>query len=80
MPKPAQRLRIWENAFSAKAMLEEAVDLHRIAEEHELSGGTIMNVVRYASLKTLSRNEVTIALDDLEEGIRREFLKEGRML
>lgn len=80
MPKPAERLRIWENAFSAKAMLEEAVDLHRIAEEHELSGGTIMNVVRYASLKTLSRNEVTIALDDLEEGIRREFLKEGRML
>ena len=53
---------------------------HRIAEQYELSGGTIMNVVRYASLKTLSRHEVTILLDDLEEGIRREFLKEGRIL
>ncbi len=37
-----------------------------------------MNVVRYSSLKTLSRNENRILLEDIEEGIRREFLKEGR--
>ena len=80
MPKPTERFRIWENAFSPIAVLEESIDLHRIAEQYELSGGTIMNVVRYASLKTLSRNEETILLDDLEEGIRREFHKEGRIL
>ena len=80
MPKPAERLRIWQNAFSPKSVLEKAVDLPRLAEQHELSGGTIMNVVRYASLKTLSRNAVTILQVDLEEGIRREFLKEGRII
>jgi hypothetical protein len=80
MPKPAERLRIWKNAFSRKAVLEEKIDLGRLAEKHELSGGTIMNVVRYSSLKALSRNENTIMLDDVEEGIRREFLKEGRTL
>jgi len=80
MPKPAERLRIWNNAFSRKAVLEEKIDLGRIAEKHELSGGTIMNVVRYCSLKTLSRNKNTIMLEDVEEGIRREFLKEGRTL
>jgi SpoVK/Ycf46/Vps4 family AAA+-type ATPase len=80
MPKAAERLSIWKNAFSPKTTLENSIDLGRIAENYELSGGTIMNVVRYASLKALSRNADIILLEDLEEGIRREFLKEGRSL
>jgi len=78
MPKPAERLRIWENAFSSKAVMEAIVDLDAVADKYELSGGTIMNVVRYSSLKALSRNESVILMEDIETGIRREFLKEGR--
>lgn len=78
MPKAAERLRIWKNAFSAKAVLEDKIDLGRLADKYDLSGGIIMNVVRYSSLKALSRNENRIWLEDIEEGIRREFLKEGR--
>lgn len=78
MPKPAERRRIWRQAFSDRAVLEPRIDLTRVADRHELSGGTIMNVVRYSSLKALSRNDPTIVLEDLDEGIRREFLKEGR--
>ena len=78
MPKPTERLKIWGNAFSLKAQLEGKLDLFRIAERYELSGGTIMNVVRYSSLKALSRHDNTILSDDVEEGIRRELLKEGR--
>jgi len=80
MPKPTERLRIWKNAFSPKALLEDKIDIQRIAEKYDLSGGTIMNVVRHSSLKALSRNAATIWLEDVEEGIRREFLKEGRTL
>ncbi len=78
MPKPDQRNRIWEKAFSPKSVLEESIDLARVAEKYDLSGGTIMNVVRYASLKTLSRHQNTIRLEDLEEGIRRELQKQGK--
>ncbi|WP_028317249.1 ATP-binding protein [Desulfobulbus elongatus] len=78
MPKPAERLRIWQGAFPAKARLAEAVDLERIAEAYELAGGAIMNVVRHASLQALSRDSDTILPDDVEEGIRRELRKEGR--
>jgi hypothetical protein len=78
MPRPVERRVIWERAFSPHAVLEPQIDLCRIAERYELSGGTIMNVVRYSSLKALSRHESTIWLEDMEEGIRREFLKEGR--
>ena len=78
MPRPAERQRIWKNAFSPVATLEDRIDLGRLSEKYELAGGTIMNVVRYSSLKALSRSEVTIRLEDMEEGIRREFMKEGR--
>jgi len=80
MPKPAERRRIWANAFSEKATLEPSIDLARIADKYEMSGGTVMNVVRYASLKALSRNDVTILLTDIEEGVRREFMKEGKTM
>ena len=49
-----------------------------MAERYDLAGGTIMNVVRYASLKALSRAENVIALEDIETGIRKELHKEGR--
>jgi hypothetical protein len=78
MPRPAERLRLWREAFSRKAELEAHVDLERMAERHEMTGGTIMNVVRFASLMALSRGGNVILQDDLEEGIRRELLKEGR--
>lgn len=78
MPKPTERLRIWKNAFSPKTTFDQQVNLDTVADKYDLSGGTIMNVVRYSSLKALSRNSNTILLADIENGVRREFLKEGR--
>ena len=78
LPRAQERLRIWREAFSDKAALEDGLDLTRIAGQHELSGGTIMNVVRFASLKSLSRGECVIRTRDVEDGIQRELLKEGR--
>jgi ATP-dependent 26S proteasome regulatory subunit len=78
VPRQPERLRLWGEAFSPQSQLEPRVDLGRLAEKHDMTGGTIMNVVRYASLMALSREQTTILLDDLHEGIRRELLKEGR--
>ena len=78
LPKPAERLRIWRSAFSPRTVLEPGIKLEAVAEKHDLAGGTIMNVVRFASLKALSRGDNVILQADLESGIRREFLKEGR--
>jgi len=78
MPRPAERLRIWRAAFSRKARLESDIDLAAIAQKHELSGDTIMNVVRHASLAALARESDAVRLEDLQEGLRRELLKEGR--
>ena len=78
MPKPAERFKLWSRAFSPQSELDTDIDLTRIAEDHEISGGSVINVVRYSSLEALNRKSNVITLADLETGIRREFKKEGK--
>lgn len=80
MPRPVERLRLWEKAFSEHTVLEDAVDLHDISNRFEISGGAMMNVIRYCSVQALRRKSNVITLADLEEGIRREYKKEGRSI
>ena len=80
LPRASDRLRLWSEAFPPRVTLDPRLDLPRLAERHELSGGTIMNVSRYASLRALARGDTVIRAADVEEGIRRELNKEGRAL
>ncbi len=78
VPKPAQRLKLWENAISPEAILDKDINLNQIANKYEVTGGSIMNIVRFASLKAISNGENIIKNKDLQEGIIREFRKEGK--
>ena len=79
MPSSAERLAIWQRALPASAELEPRVDLRQLAVQYKLSGGMIMNVIRFASLQAISRGESVLRENDLTEGIRREFAKENRL-
>ena len=78
MPKPADRLRLWNEGFSDQTELDPRINLNDFAAEYEISGGGIMNVIRYATLMALNKDTRTIAYDDLLNGIRNEFTKEGK--
>jgi ATPase family associated with various cellular activities (AAA) len=78
MPRPEERLRLWTRGFSSKARLEDSIDLSQVAAQHPLSGGSIMNVVRYASLQALEGGNGLVTLESLLQGIRREQIKEGK--
>jgi hypothetical protein len=80
LPRPDQRLRIWEQAFAEKSSLAEDVSLKEIAKGYELSGGAIMNAVGYASLMTLKKNSNEISKADLMAGVKKEYQKEGRTI
>lgn len=80
MPRPKERLQIWEKMFSKKTSFDKSVDLQKISVEYDISGGSITNVVRYCSLMAMKRKEKQIFQEDILQGIRREFLKEGRTL
>ena len=80
IPNAVDRLRIWQNAFPKKVKLEEIIDLMSIAEKFELSGSNIMNVVQFASLQALARKSNEIKNQDILTGIRKEFMKEGKLV
>jgi len=79
MPRQNERLLLWRKGLPRAAQLEPAVDLNQIAARHELSGGMIMNVIRYVSLQALARGERVLRQQDFLDGIRREYSKENRL-
>jgi hypothetical protein len=78
MPDADLRLRLWEGMMGSKCRLDPDVNLRKLAEDHELSGGAITNVVRYGAITALQKGRDSIAGADLLEGIRKELRKEGR--
>ncbi|MNY65328.1 proteasome-activating nucleotidase [compost metagenome] len=80
MPSPEERMLLWKKAFTGKCQLDPDINLENIAEQYELAGGAIINVLRYCALKAIQKNETVVSNQDLLEGIRREFKKENRTL
>lgn len=78
MPRPEERLLLWQQGFSPQAKLAADLDLPKLAYEHKLAGGSIMNVIRYASLEALKGGSGVIAAEAVVQGIRREYAKEGK--
>ena len=79
IPTAGERLRIWQNSISPQAKLAPEVNLKEIARRFELSGGAIMNVVRFASLEALRQGGNVISKTSIQQGLRRELAKEGKV-
>lgn len=80
IPSVDQRLDIWKAGFSTKSIVHKQISLEQIAKRYEMTGGAIMNAIRYASLKSLEAGKNIVLLNDLINGISREFSKEGRTI
>jgi SpoVK/Ycf46/Vps4 family AAA+-type ATPase len=78
LPSTKERLQIWQKGFSPHCCLEKAINLETIANQYELAGGSIMNIIRYASLMALKAGSNIIMLKDIIKGIQREYSKEGK--
>jgi AAA+ superfamily predicted ATPase len=80
IPNAEQREQLWKNTFSEKTVLDKDVSLGEIALKHELTGGAILNVVRYCSLMAMSRGNNIILYSDIINGIKKEFHKGGKTI
>ncbi len=76
-PKPTSglRLQLWQRHFSNFELSE--VDLAKIAQKYEISGGSIINVLRYCSIASAKRESNVVREKDVLIGIKRELSKEG---
>jgi hypothetical protein len=79
MPKASERFRIWRQSFPEKASLSTDIDLGTLSRKYELTGAGIINVVQYCCLESLRRGDSTLNMEDLIAGIKKEFMKEGRL-
>lgn len=80
VPSHAERLRLWKNNLPKNIPLEESVSLESLSRKYTITGSNIVNIVQYACLKTLAAKEKCIKESFLVEGIRKEYLKEGKTL
>ncbi|WP_439571597.1 ATP-binding protein [Sphingomonas sp.] len=78
MPDAAARARLWRDCFSNQRFAIADIDFDDLAQRHELAGGAISNVLRYACLSAVGRGEKTVQAHDLIAGIRREKQKDGQ--
>lgn len=79
MPRPAERLTLWQQSFPAAVQLDKNIDLRKIADKYELSGSNIVNIVHYCCLQALAQNTNVISAENLMAGINREFVKENKV-
>lgn len=79
LPRFEERMLLWNHAFPEGITIGSDLDLQKIAEKYELSGGSIMNVVRTCLIRVVSRGDREVSYVDLEAGLRKEFQKEGKM-
>lgn len=78
MPDANARLKLWQGIIGDKLPLEEDVDLETVAEKYELSGGSIINAVRYAAISSSMSARGSVSAQDLTQGIIREYAKDGK--
>jgi AAA+ superfamily predicted ATPase len=80
VPDENDRFKLWKGALPENITLDDDIDLKTIAEKYKLSGGSIMNIIRYVLLLMLEHQSNVIRYDDILNGIRREFQKEGKTI
>ncbi|HWY37768.1 MAG TPA: ATP-binding protein [Bacteroidia bacterium] len=78
MPSAEERYQLWKNAFTGTCTLHPDIDLYKIAEDYELAGGSIINVLRYCALAAIRRNDTVVSKQELLAGLRKEFKKENK--
>ncbi|MDV3455378.1 ATP-binding protein [Sphingomonas sp. HF-S4] len=78
LPRAEERRELWRKALPAMAQLADDVDLDALSREHGLTGGAIVNAIRFAALASLADGGRPIGRAHLLQAIRREYAKEGR--
>jgi SpoVK/Ycf46/Vps4 family AAA+-type ATPase len=82
VPGEQERFKLWKKILGDSVPLSDDIDLNKIAANHSITGGSIINVVRFGALRAVQRKngEGKMTSADLEEGLRRELKKQGKSI
>ncbi len=78
-PKYKERQLLWQNLINGFFEIEEGVEiLDTIAKDYELSGGEMINVLRYCAIKAANKGKKKISYASIMTGIKREYQKSNK--
>ncbi len=78
-PKYKERKLLWKKMIGNTFEIEEGVvTIDTIAKNYELSGGEMINVVRYCAIKAARNGEKKVTLNTIMMGIKREYNKSNK--
>jgi AAA+ superfamily predicted ATPase len=80
MPGIAERADLWKKSFPSGFKISEEIDWQQIALGYELSGAGIVNVAHSCAIGLLAEKKQHLSLADLLAAIRKEYIKEGRVI
>lgn len=80
VPSYGERLQLWENNLPKGIKIAEDVDLNELSKKYDITGANIVNIIQYACLRTLEDENESINLHHLIQGIKKEYVKEGKMM
>jgi AAA+ superfamily predicted ATPase len=80
MPTSEERYEIWQKTFPPQINLAENLEWRQVAARYELSGAGILNVTHFCAIEFLADPSSCLDLKRLEAAIRREYIKEGKVV
>ena len=82
LPDEAAREQIWRRQFPPEAPLAAGLDFASLAAQFRLAGGGIHNAAQYAAYRAaeIGGRDGVIGLEQVLEGVRREFQKQGKLV
>ncbi len=79
-PRAEERLALWQKALPPQTNVAATVDWPQIATRFELTGANIVNVVQHSLLMMLANGNQVFDYQQIESGIVRELVKEGKLI
>lgn len=71
IPNAKLRHQLWERAITDEFEFGKGVNVQSLAENYELSGASITNIVHSCLLKCLERDDTVIRMEDIKVGLKR---------
>jgi hypothetical protein len=78
-PNAAERLLLWNKTFEGTGFEYEDINFESLAATKDITGGMLVNVLRYAAIKVMERGNNVLTQEDLIMGLKKEYAKENRM-
>ncbi|MEO5648116.1 MAG: ATP-binding protein [Chitinophagaceae bacterium] len=75
IPEPGERILIWKKLLPISHKLHGSVNIDKLASLYGLSGGSISNAIKFATLQANIRNDGMLYQTDLVDGIRKVLPK-----